>query len=116
MAQIEQRKTEGITKLKEVWKGDFEKNIGLAQRGAELAGVDPQSPGFGDPNVVIAFTALMSRTVEDKLIRGGEGLGALRGAALADDIQTNPQNPMHQKYREGDEETVRYVRALRTQK
>jgi len=109
---LEQRRAAGLANLQQAWRGDFEKNLELARRGAALAGVDPQSEGFGDPNVVIAFAKLAARTAEDKVVRGG-GQGALQGTALADDIQTNPGNPLYGRYREGDEETVRYVRNLR---
>lgn len=111
---LEQRRAEGLATLQRAWRGDFDKNLDLARRGAALAGVDPQSEGFSDPNVVIAFAALAARTAEDRMVRGGgNGPGALQGGALADDIQTNPGNPLYQRYQEGDEETVRYVRSLR---
>jgi len=111
MAQeIDSRKTAGVEDLKKTWGENFDKNLTVAQQAAKLAGVNPESFGFGDPEVVKGFVRLAAQLSDDKLVRGAGGDMTQGGAARAKDIQTNPQNPLHAKYKDGDPDTVQMVR------
>lgn len=108
---VEERRAENLGKLKEAWGQSFDKNLDLARRGAAIAGVDPNSEGFSDPNVVMAFSKLASKLSEDTLVRG-EAPPTLAGPALAKEIRTNKAHPLHEKYQNGDQDTVDYLRRL----
>lgn len=102
----------GREELKKAFGSDFDASILLAQRAAATAGVDPRSIGFNDPAVVKGFVHLAKLLSEDKL-NAVPGAGGVHqgGANKAKDIMTNPSNPLHEKYRSGDEETVALVRS-----
>jgi hypothetical protein len=108
---VEEKRAENLGKLKEAWGNSFDKNLDLAKRGAAIAGIDPNSEGFSDPNVVMAVSRLASNLSEDKLVRG-EASPTTTGRALAKEILTNSSHPLHQKYVDGDQDTVDYVRRL----
>ena len=111
MAQeIDTRKTAGVEDLKKTWGENFDKNLAVAQQAAKIAGVNPESFGFGDPEVVKGFVRLAAQLSDDKLVKGSGGDITQGGPARAKDIQTNPQNPLHAKYRDGDTDTVQMVR------
>jgi hypothetical protein len=109
---VHAKREEGKAALQKEWGTDFDKNIGRAQVAAKLAGIDSNSPGFGDPNVVKAFVRLTNMLSEDKLVAANNSSGSGAGGARARDIQTNPSNPLYAKYQEGDPETVSLVRGL----
>jgi len=112
---FEEKRTENMGKIKEAWGNSFDKNLNLAKRGAAIAGVDPNSEGFSDPNVVMAFSRLASKLSEDKLVSGESPL-TLTGTTLAKEIQGNKSHPLHEKYVSGDADTVDYVRRLNGKK
>lgn len=108
--EIESRKQSGVAELKKTWGADFDKNLAVAQSAAKMAGVNPDTFGFGDPEVVKAFVRLASQLSDDKLVPGGAGSVNISGVARAKDIQTNPDNPLHKKYADGDPDVVQMVR------
>jgi len=108
---VEEKRAENLGKLKESWGASFDKNLDLARRGAAIAGVDPNSEGFSDPNVVMAFSRLASKLSEDSLVRG-EAPPTLAGPTLAKEIRTNKAHPLHEKYQNADPDTVDYLRRL----
>jgi hypothetical protein len=110
MAQAEI--TKGLDTLKTEWGGNFEKNIGLAKRGAQVVGLDPNSPGLRDPEVVKALTRFASMMSEDKLVGGQFAPSQQVGKARANDIMTNKTNPLYEKYQNGDPETAKMVADL----
>lgn len=112
---IEQELSKGREELKKTFGGEYENKINTVKRVAATVGVDPLSRGFTDPEMVKAFARLGEMLSEDKLTGGGGGGGGQSGAAKAKDIQTNPQNPLYQKYQEGDPDTVALVRSYRQQ-
>jgi hypothetical protein len=109
---IMENKQKGLRQLRSIWGADFDRNLGMAQRAAALTGVDPNSYGWRDPEVVKGFVRLASMMSDDKLVKPGTSLPAgsadLKSRAL--DIMRNPTNPDHQKYREGDREVQQRVR------
>lgn len=109
MAQAELARAQ--ESLKQAWGAQYERNLGLAQRAAKMAGVDAQSRGFTDPEVVKAFSRLADMLSEDHFVKS-EGSGLQGGADRARDIMTNANNPLHAKYRDGEADTVDLVRGL----
>ncbi len=108
LAELEQ----GKEALKTSWGTNYDKNLGLAIRAAKTVGLDPNSAGLRDPEVVKALSRFASMMSEDKLV-GGEFSPSLQlGKSRAKDIRTNPSNPLYQKYQQGDAETVELCRAL----
>lgn len=108
----EQRREEGIRTLRDTWGKDFQKNLTLASRAAQLAGVNSLSDGFGDPEVVKGFVKLASMLSDDRFIGGSGALGMKPPAEEAKEIQTNPDHPLYRKYQEGDPDAVQHVRGL----
>ncbi len=100
----------GKTELRKEFGGNYEANIQLAARVANTVGLDPESPGLRDPNVVKALVRMGKMVSEDKISQLSQGAQA--GALSAKDIMTNPANPYHKRYQEGDLETVGMVRDL----
>jgi len=88
----------GMATLKETWKNDTEKNIGFASRVAKSIGLDPTSPGLRDPNVVIALQRVGAMLSEDKLVSGDISATLQPGKVRANEIMTNPADPMHADY------------------
>ncbi len=100
----------GRTELRKEFGGNFDKNIQLAGRVANTVGLDPESPGLRDPNVVKALVRMGGMISEDKIAQLG---GTAQAASLnAKDIMTNPANPYHARYQSGDSEVVGMVRDL----
>lgn len=113
MAQeLDHRRQAGIEDLKRTWGDDYTRNLTTAQQAARYAGVNADSAGFSDPEVVKGFVRLASMLSDDKLTAPHGGLPNLNGQAMARDIQTNPQNPLHKKYTDGDPDTVQRVRNM----
>jgi hypothetical protein len=116
-AQIEsvnETKHRGLAHLRATWGADFERNIAVAQRAAALGGVDPNSYGWRDPEVVKLVVRMAGMMGEDKFVGAGTALPAgtadLRIRAM--DIMRNPANPLHQRYRDGDADVQAQVRNM----
>jgi hypothetical protein len=110
--QIMENKQKGLRQLRSIWGADFDRNLGVAQRAASLTGVDANSYGWRDPEVVKGFVRLANMMSDDKLVSPGGSLPVgkadLKSRAL--DIMRNPANPDFQKYRDGDREVQQRVR------
>jgi len=111
-AQIEKQHVEAVNTLKKEWGGEFDKNIGLAKQAAKLAGVNANSQGFADPEVVRGFVRLSQMMSEDKVGRSMSGSEFMTGQARAKDIMSNPDNSWHKRYMEGDREAATLVTGL----
>lgn len=111
--EIMENKQQGLMHLRQTWGTNFDRNLGLAQRAAQLTGVNPNSYGWRDPEVVKGFVRLASMMDEDKIVSPGTSLpaGAADLKARAKDIQSNPQNPEYRKYWDGDPDVQAKVRA-----
>lgn len=111
---VERELNTGRTELREAFGSEYDRKISLAQRAAASVGVDARSRGFLDPAVVKGFVRLAEMIDEDRISSGSNS--ALQGGLKrAKDIMTNPTNPYHQKYQDGDEDTVSMVRSLMQQ-
>lgn len=104
----------GQKQLQTEWGSEYPKNIDLAKAAARTVGVDVNTPGFTDPNVVKAFVALAKKISDDQFVseNGTTGGSTLTGKNLAKDIQGNPENPLNAKYKAGDADVVAQVRRL----
>ena len=111
-AQIEKQHVEAVNTLKKEWGGEFEKNIGLAKQAAKIAGVNANSQGFADPEVVRGFVRMAQMMSEDKVGRSMSGSEYMTGQARAKDIMSNPDNSWHKRYMEGDREAATLVTGL----
>jgi len=106
-----QRKS-AIATLQQEWGAKFDTNIATAKQAAKLAGVDSNSSGFSDPEVVRGFVRLAAMMSEDKIGRVSGGSELLSGSARAKDIMTNADNAWYKRYQEGDAEAVAMVTSL----
>jgi hypothetical protein len=88
----------GMQTLKETWKNDTEKNLGFVSRVAKSIGLDPSTPGLRDPNVIIALQRAGAMLSEDKLISGDVATTMQPGKVRANEIMTNPADPMFADY------------------
>jgi hypothetical protein len=88
--------------LAEAWGDKFEINKNVATRMAQTLGLDPNSKGLSDPKVVIALERAARLISDDKIVSSDSAATVQVGKTRAMDIMTNPANPMHSKYREGD--------------
>ena len=111
-ATYEKQRTEAVQTLQKEWGNDFGKNIGLAKQAAKIAGVDANSHGFSDPEVVRGFVRLSQMMSEDKVGRSMGGTEFMTGSARAKDIMSNPENSWHKRYMEGDREAAALVTSL----
>lgn len=107
--QMEAKKQEGAKALKTEWGQDYDKNLRIAAQAAKVAGVDSNSHGFGDPNVVKGFVRLANLISEDKIIGPSSVATSNPGRVNAMDIIQNPQNPKHQRYWDRDPAIMREV-------
>lgn len=111
-ATFEKQRTEAVQALQKEWGNDYGKNIGLAKQAAKLAGVDSNSHGFSDPEVVRGFVRMAQMMSEDKVGRSMGGTEFMTGSARAKDIMSNPENTWHKRYMEGDREAAALVTSL----
>jgi hypothetical protein len=116
-ATVMQQREESLAVLREdLWRGqDFTQNMSLAKRAANWLGIDVNSPGLADPHVVAGLVKAARVVSDDKLHRGEDVSSMVTWATRAKSIRTNPQDPLYQKYQDGDPETVALARQLDTQ-
>ena len=98
--------------LQTAWGANFDKNIKTAKQLAELAKLDPNTWGAGDPNVVQALVRIAGMLSEDKLVTGGFAPSIQGGKDRANSIMTDKTNSLYAKYHDSDAETVQLVRNL----
>jgi hypothetical protein len=109
---FDQQRQEAVATLQKEWGGDFQKNLSVAKQAAKIAGVDANSYGFADPEVVRGFVRMAQMMSEDKIGRGLATPEMMGGKARATDIMRNPENPWHARYQQGDAEAVALVTGL----
>ena len=109
---FEKQRTDAVGTLQKEWGNEFDKNIGLAKQAAKMAGVNANSHGFSDPEVVRGFVRMAQMMSEDKMGRGMQSAEMMTGQARAMDIMRNADNPWHKRYQEGDREAVSLVNSL----
>lgn len=112
---LTKERAEAKEELKRTWGTAYDAKIDTAKRAVLTVGGDPNSFGFGDPTVIKAFVALAEKLSDDQLVSSPASLAG-NAKETARDIMTNPNNPLHERYRQGDPEVVERVRAMLTQK
>lgn len=116
-AQVEvlsQELEKGKAQLQDAWKGNFDGNLKTAARMAKSLGLDPESPGLRDPQVVMALHRAASLVSEDKLVGGNFAAsstpGKDRGMAIINGQSSDPEIlRMHKAYMAGDKQVSRLV-------
>jgi hypothetical protein len=111
LAMATKEMQEGVETLKQSFGEAFEPNLNLAKRAVATVGGNANSRGFADPEVVKVVVSLAKKLSDDTLV-AGDSLGPSSSKSRAKDIQTNPQNPMHERYLNGDPEVVDQVRRM----
>jgi hypothetical protein len=109
---FDQQRQEAIATLQKEWGADFQKNVGVAKAAAKLVGVNANSHGFSDPEVVRGYVRLAQMMSEDKVGRGLASPEMMNGKARAIDIMRNPENPWHARYTQADPEAKALVEGL----
>jgi hypothetical protein len=110
--QILERKQDNLKQLRQLWGANYDHNLDLVKRSASRYGVDPDDPGWASPSIVKMVARMAGEMGEDKFVGPGTSLasGAADFKSKARDIQTNPENPYHRKYWDGDPDIQRMVR------
>lgn len=112
---LTKERAEAKEELKRTWGTAYDAKIDTAKRAVLTVGGDPNSFGFGDPTVIKAFVALAEKLSDDQLVSSPAST-ANGSKEAARDIMTNPNNPLHERYRQGDPEIVERTRAMLTRK
>ena len=111
-ATFDKQRAEAIGSLQKEWGTEFGKNIDLVKNAAKMVGVNASSHGFSDPEVVRGYARLVQLISEDKMGRGMQSAELMTGQARAMDIMRNAENPLHQRYKDGDREIAALVTSL----
>lgn len=105
----------GVSALKDAWKGNYDVNIQASLRVAKTIGLDPNSPGLRDPNVVMALQKMGALLSEDKLVKGDVvSASSNPGRDKANVIITGKTSDgellrLHKSYMEGDKTVNKMV-------
>ena len=108
---------QGRAQLQDAWKGNFDANLATTTRVAKTLGLDVNSPGLRDPNVVMALHRVASLVSEDKIVSGEfsatNAPGKDRGMAIISGNSSDPEIiRLHKAYLNGDKEVNRLVTDL----
>lgn len=88
-----------VTALRNEWGANFDRNVTLAKRAADAAGIAADNPKLNDPEILRAFANLGGKISEGQLGAVNAVSGGMSAADEARDIQTNPENPLYKAYR-----------------
>lgn len=109
-AELQRQLDEGAATLKKDWCPNYDKNLLRVEQAARMAGIDPTTaPGFRDPETLKGFLRLSEKLSDDEWKKGGTTNSP---GMSAKDIQTNPSNPLYDRYQKGDPDVVAQVRSL----
>lgn len=111
LAMATKEMQEGQETLKRSFGDSYEPNLNLAKRAVATVGGNANSRGFSDPEVVRVVVGLAKKLSDDTLV-AGDSIGPSSSVSRAKDIMTNPNNPMHARYLNGDPEVVDQVRRM----
>lgn len=101
--------------LKDEFGEKYSEKLDIAKRVAVTAQVPLETRGFTDPNMIKLALWAAEQIAEDKLVSANASPMQV-GRDRAMDIIRNPENPMHRRYHEGDEDVVRQVRSYLSQR
>jgi hypothetical protein len=85
--------------LRKDWGADFDGNLGKAMKAAQLMGFDINDSELGNNAKFIKAMHTASNLISnDKLVGSDKSGTVMDGAAQAEDIRRNPNNPWHAAY------------------
>jgi hypothetical protein len=105
------QKAAAVNELRQVYKTELPAKLDLARRAAATAGIDPNDRGFESPAIVKFAIWAAEQISDDKLVEAS-ATSMSSAQARAKDIMVNPQNPLYQRYQNGDPEIVDQVRRM----
>jgi hypothetical protein len=105
------QKAAAVNELRQVYKTELPAKLDLARRAAATAGIDPNDRGFESPAMVKFAIWAAEQISDDKLVEAS-ATSMSSAQARAKDIMVNPQNPLYQRYQDGDAEIVDQVRRM----
>lgn len=105
VAEVESARSE----LKQQYGDQYGEKIEMASRVAKSAGIDPSDRMWQSPNAIRLALWVADKLSSDKIV-GPDALVSNTGRSAAKDIQTNPENPYYQRYKDGDPDVVDLVR------
>ena len=109
--QIEAWKQSQADELKKDWGADYDANLGLAAQAAKVAGFDINDGELANNAKFVKAMLTVSRLIKpDALVGSDKSSSVMDGAAQAEDIRRNPNNPWHAAYM-GKEGTSRQQEA-----
>jgi len=112
-AQVLQKEyTEGQKALEQAWGDKYETNMAVVKRACQVTGLDPNSKGLSDPNIIVALERFSRMVSDDKIVSSDSTATFMAGQARGIDIMRNPQNPYHTRFVAGDREVVSMVADL----
>lgn len=112
-AQVLQKEyTEGQKALEQAWGDKYETNMAVVKRACQVTGLDPNSKGLSDPNIIVALERFSRMVSDDKIVSSDSTATFMAGKAKGIDIMRNPQNQYHQRFVAGDREIVTMVADL----
>jgi hypothetical protein len=94
----------GKKALAEAWGDKFDTNMAVVKRACQVTGLDPNTKGLSDPNVIVALERFSRMVSDDKIVSSDSTATFMAGKAKGIDIIKNPQNPYHERYMNGDPE------------
>jgi len=85
--------------LRKDWGADFEANLGLASKAAQVVGFDINDNELANNAKFVKAMLTVSRLISpDKLVGSDKSSSIMDGAAQAEDIRRNTNNPWHAAY------------------
>ena len=84
--------------LRKEWGADFDANLGLAAKAASIAGFDLNDSELGNNAKFVQAMLTVSRFISPDKLVGDDKVTAMNGAAQAEDIRRNPNNPWHKAF------------------
>lgn len=85
--------------LRKDWGADFDANLGLAAKAAQVVGFDINDNELANNAKFVKAMLTVSRLISpDKLVGSDKSSSIMDGKAQAEDIRRNPNNPWHAAY------------------
>lgn len=115
---LQKQLEDGKSTLQNAWKGNFDSHLQTATRVAKTLGLDVNSPGLRDPNVILALQRVAGMVSEDKIVKGefstaSSTPGKDRGMAIITGKSSDAEVlRLHKAYMDGDKEANKMVEQL----
>jgi hypothetical protein len=110
-AELQKQLDDGTALLQKEWGTNYGSNIQRVAQAVRMVGLDPDTtPGLRDPETVKIIQRLSTKISDDEWRTATASTNS--PAMSAKDIQTNPSNPLYERYQKGDAAVVAQVRDL----